>query len=116
MKFALLIHAVSELNDRVLITLNIGEVCPHNTIIQDKTVYSSNAFRKYNFTKARFGENGWCTKNGEEEYLLIDLEKEYQITRVVTMGDRDLQKKWIGMFTFTYSPNRKFENKEEKVP
>ncbi|XP_028402584.1 receptor-type tyrosine-protein phosphatase F-like isoform X2 [Dendronephthya gigantea] len=58
------------------------------------------------FLKARFTKTGWCSST-PGSYLTIDLQKEYHITRVVVMGDKD-QTKWSGSYSLKYSHDESF--------
>ncbi|XP_028410546.1 uncharacterized protein LOC114533243 [Dendronephthya gigantea] len=55
------------------------------------------------FHEARFTKGGWCSST-PGSYLTIDLQKEYHITRVVVMGDKD-QTKWSESYSLKYSHN-----------
>ena len=50
---------------------------------------------------ASFFGPGWCA-SGSAPYHLIDLEKEYHITQVVVMGNRE-QTKWSDSYSLRYS-------------
>ena len=54
-----------------------------------------------NYNEASFKKMGWCG-SGSAPYLLIDLGKEYHITRVVVMGNSE-QTKWSESCSMRYS-------------
>ena len=75
----------------------VGKVC-------DKPILSSATFSgsgSTNYHMASFTSSGWCA-SGAAPYLLIDLRKEYHITRVVVMGNKD-QTKWSESYSLKYS-------------
>ena len=45
----------------------------------------------------------WCAKSGS--YLLLDLQKEYHIMKVLTVGDKK-QNKWSESYSLKYSYNK----------
>ena len=60
------------------------------------------------YHQARFQMNGWCTSGTESnQYLLINLQREYHITRVVTMGDKN-QTSWSDSYLLRYSRKKAF--------
>ena len=77
-----------------------GKVC-------DKPMLSSAIFSgsgSTNYNTASITSSGWCA-SGSAPYLLIDLRKEYHITRVVVMGNKD-QTKWSESYLLRYSHDR----------
>lgn len=87
-------------------------MCDESALLQNKRLFPDSVFSgrgsRY-YSKARFTESGWCTVIRRLKYLLIDLQKEYHITRVVTMGKKD-QTKWIGPYTMSHSRDYSFRN------
>ena len=80
-----------------------GKICD-KPLLQNLTNYAfSGSGGSRDYVQGKFNNDGWCA-NGSE-YLLIDLQREYHITRVVTMGDKD-QTKWSGSFALTYNHNK----------
>ena len=70
-------------------------------------VFSGNG-NSNDYHQARFQMNGWCTSGTESnQYLLINLQREYHITRVVTMGDKN-QTSWNDSYTLRYSREKAF--------
>ena len=47
-----------------------------------------------------------------DPYLLLDLQKEYHITRVVVMGDKD-QTEWSESYSMKYSRDTSYKNSEQ---
>jgi hypothetical protein len=47
-----------------------------------------------------------------DPYLLLDLQKEYHITRVVVMGDKD-QTEWSKSYSMKYSRDTSYKNSEQ---
>ena len=85
-------------------------MCDKPALLQDRTTFPDSVFSgsgSHSFKMARITESGWCTTTSKPKYLLIDLQKEYHITRVVTMGNKN-QTKWIGRFTLAYSRDKSF--------
>ena len=75
----------------------VGKVC-------DKPISSSATFSgsgSTNYHMASFTRSGWCA-SGTAPYLLIELRKEYHITRVVVMASKD-QTKWSESYSLRYS-------------
>ena len=84
-----------------------GKICDkpflHNTTISpsDTAVYSGSGDPNSGYANAGITSNGWCA-SGPDSYLLLDLKKEYHITQVVVMGDKE-QTKWSNSYSFKYS-------------
>ncbi|XP_028402580.1 receptor-type tyrosine-protein phosphatase delta-like isoform X10 [Dendronephthya gigantea] len=75
-----------------------------NQLLNDESTFPDNIFRGNggnSFHEARFTKGGWCSST-PGSYLTIDLQKEYHITRVSVMGDKD-QTKWSGSYSLKYS-------------
>ncbi|XP_028413353.1 uncharacterized protein LOC114536224 [Dendronephthya gigantea] len=86
--------------------------CNKTALFQDQTafpdsVFSGNGSTRY--SNARFTKDGWCTQASQTKCLLIDLQREYHITQVVTMGNKD-QTKWIERYTMAYSHDESYTN------
>ncbi|XP_028414291.1 uncharacterized protein LOC114537447 [Dendronephthya gigantea] len=71
-----------------------------------KPTFSGNGTSDY--TLARMDKRGWCSGNGDE-YLEIDLQKEYNIFQIVVAADEN-QAKWSGSYSLKYSRNTSYEN------
>jgi hypothetical protein len=56
------------------------------------------------YGNARFTGSGWCPSRSDS-YLSLDLQKEYHITQVVVMGDKD-QTKRSQSYSLKYSHNK----------
>jgi hypothetical protein len=59
------------------------------------------------YHQARFYGDGWCSLGYGTEYLLINLQNDYHITRVVTMGNKQ-QTKWSNSYSLRYSRTETF--------
>ncbi|XP_028417344.1 receptor-type tyrosine-protein phosphatase F-like [Dendronephthya gigantea] len=89
------------------------KMCNKPELLQNQATFSDSFVSgsgSHSFMNARFDRTGWC--NDGRKYLLIDLQKEYHITRVVTMGNRD-QTKWISKYTMAYSHDNRFEKRKQ---
>ncbi|XP_028399361.1 uncharacterized protein LOC114522811 [Dendronephthya gigantea] len=79
-----------------------------NPLLQNKTnlldtIFSgSGSADNTKYKEARFSSDGWCPTESGDKYLKIDLQNEYQITRVMVMGDKN-QTKWSGSYSLKYS-------------
>ena len=80
-----------------------GKICDdqllHNENIFPISIFGGSGGNS--FHEARITKNGWCSST-PGSYLTIDLQKEYHITRVVVMGDKN-QTKWSGSYSLKYS-------------
>ncbi|XP_028410756.1 uncharacterized protein LOC114533438 isoform X2 [Dendronephthya gigantea] len=88
------------------------KMCNEPELLQNRTTFPDSVFSgsgSHSFMNARFDRSGWCTEINRPKYLLIDLQKEYHITRVVTMGNKD-QTKWIGQYIMAYSFDNSFRH------
>jgi hypothetical protein len=75
-------------------------------LLQAVTTFPDSVFSgsgSSNYKNARITENGWCAS--KRKYLFLDLQKEYHITRVVVMGDRD-QTKRSQSYSLKYSNDK----------
>ena len=82
-------------------------MCDKPLLLHDETTFplnkvfsGSGGFKPYYYT-ASFAKVGWCAPRSGS-YLLLDLQKEYHITRVVTMGNRE-QTYWSESYSMKYS-------------
>ena len=89
----------------------VGKVCDKPILKNVTTFPVFSGSGSSNYSNARFSASGWCA-SGSTPYLLIDLQKEYHITRVVVMGNRR-QTKWSGSYSMKYSHNRSYENSQK---
>ena len=92
----------------------VGEVCDKPLLkdgrIFPKRVFSGRGGYKYYYL-ARFDYDGWCASSSRA-YLLLDLQKEYHITQVVVMGNKE-QTKWSESYVMFYSHDKTYQNSEE---
>ena len=63
--------------------------------------------------EASLKKSGWCSSSSAP-YLFIDLGKEYHITRVITMGDRD-QTKWSESYSLRYSHDKSLLDQRKEI-
>ncbi|XP_028399360.1 uncharacterized protein LOC114522810 [Dendronephthya gigantea] len=79
-----------------------------NPLLQNKTklpdaIFSgSGSTDNTTYKEARFSSDGWCPTESGDKYLMIDLQNEYHITRVIVMCDKN-QTKWGGSYSLKYS-------------
>ena len=71
---------------------------------QTSAVYSGSGDPNNGYANAGIKSNGWCA-TGPDSYLLLDLKKEYHITQVVVMGDKE-QTMWSSKYSFKYSRDK----------
>ncbi|CAB4005117.1 ---NA---, partial [Paramuricea clavata] len=85
-------------------TKKAGMICD-NPLLNDagNEVFSGRGGSTY-YRYARFTGSGWCA-SGFAPYLLLDLQKEYHITRVVVMGNKD-QTQWSESYSMKYSHDK----------
>ena len=62
-----------------------------------------------NYKDARFTASGWCGTGFGTKYLLLDLQKEFHITRIVVMGNKD-QTRWSEWYSLKYSQDESLLN------
>ncbi|XP_028416881.1 uncharacterized protein LOC114541103 isoform X2 [Dendronephthya gigantea] len=79
-----------------------------NSVVENITSYV-NGIGSDNYSEIRFAGDGWCPRRSGEKYILLDLQKDYHITRVVVMGNKD-QTKWGRSYTLKYSHNKTLIN------
>jgi hypothetical protein len=89
----------------------VGKVCDKPIIKNVTTFPVFSGSGSSNYSNARFSASGWCA-SGSAPYLSIELQKEYHITRVVVMGNRD-QTKWSGSYLMKYSHGKTHENSQK---
>ena len=58
--------------------------------------------------------SGWCGSRSSHSYLTLDLRKEYHITKVVIMGDKE-QSKWSESYSLQYSRDKTYGYKKTVV-
>ncbi|XP_028402588.1 receptor-type tyrosine-protein phosphatase F-like [Dendronephthya gigantea] len=100
------VHLVpSTTTAKVDITYAECKICD-NQLLNNESTFPDNIFRGNggnSFYEARFTKGGWCSSTSGS-YLTIDLQKEYHITRVLVIGDKD-QTKWSRSYSLKYSHN-----------
>ena len=87
-------------------------MCDKPLLLQDERTFADSVFSgngSSGYSNARFTKDGWCTQTSRTKYLFIDLQKEYHITQVVTMGNKD-QTKWGDQYAMTYGHDVSYSN------
>ncbi len=83
-------------------------MCDNNQLLHNPNTLPDSAFSgsgdsNNKYKDARFSGHGWCPSGSSgTTYLLLDLQKEYHITRVVVLADRE-QTKWSDSYSLKYS-------------
>ena len=94
-------------------TFTVGKICDkpllHNANAFPDSVFSGSGDSSHNYKDARITGNGWCPSGSGSVYLLLDLQKEYHITRVVVMADKE-QTNWSSSYSLKYSRDTSFKN------
>ena len=72
----------------------------YNTTTFPDSVFSGSGDSSNKYSNARISKDGWCSSG--TGYLLLNLKKEYHITQVVVMADKE-QTKWSGSYILKYS-------------
>ena len=93
--------------------MHVGKICD-NPLLENKIAFPDQIFSGEggsNYHHARFTGRGWCA-SGSGSYLLLDLQNEYHIARVVVMGDRN-QTKWSKSYLLKYSHDKSYGNSEQ---
>ena len=72
---------------------NTGKICD-NPLLQDTGTFPDSVFSGVGneYKDARITGGGWCPNTPSSVYLVIDLQKEYHITGVIIMPDKDQTK------------------------
>ena len=83
----------------------IGRICDKPLLEDIHRTFPNKVFSgndgSNDYDNARLTGSGWCPSRSDW-YLSLDLQKEYHITQVVVMGDRD-QTKWSESYSMKYS-------------
>ena len=94
----------------------VGKMCDKALLGDANTfpnsIFSGRGDSNNTYKEARISRNGWCPSRPRTTYLLLDLQKEYHITRVVVMADRELTK-WSDSYSMTYSHDKSYKNSEQ---
>ena len=95
--------------------MTVGKICDKpllsNTGTFPGSVFSGSGDRYNGYKNARITEGGWCA-SGSGSYLLVDLQNEYHITKVVVMGNKN-QKKWSESYSLNYSHDKTYKNSQQ---
>jgi hypothetical protein len=93
-----------------------GKIC-ENPLLHDVRMFPNHVFSGHGsspaYQNARFTGNGWCSST-PGSYLLLDLQKEYHLTQVVVMGDKD-QTKWSSSYSLQYSHSESLLNRSAAI-
>ena len=84
----------------------------HERLFPD-SVFSGNGDSDNRYHEARVTKEGWCP-SGSSSNLLIDLQKDYHITQIVVMADKE-QRKWSSSYSLKYSHNTSYKNSVQVV-
>ena len=76
---------------------------------QDSHFNGSGSLLSDEYKKARITNEGWCPTGAGSAFLLIDLQKEYHITQVVVMADKE-QKMWSSSYSMEYGHDVSYGN------
>ena len=115
--------------DGVLLVTNLHNILEHHSVcflftpgklcdkplLKETQIFPDRIFsgrNSENYSLARFANGGWCPRNSSA-YLLIDLQREYHITRVVVMANKN-QTKWSGSYLMKYSRDKTYKH-DQKV-
>jgi hypothetical protein len=94
-----------------------GEICDKPLLEDIHRTFPNKVFSGTrdpdDYDNARFTGSGWCPSSSGS-YLSLDLQKEYHITRVAVMGDRD-QTKWSESYSMKYSHDKTLVDKSSAI-
>jgi hypothetical protein len=104
-------HIVQHKSSRQFFTT--GKICDnpllHDTTAFPDSVFSGSGDSSNTYKDARITKGGWCPSESGTAYLTLDLQKEYHITQVVVMADKQ-QTKWSGGYSMEFSHNNSYQN------
>jgi hypothetical protein len=97
----------------------IGKICD-NPLLYNESIFPDSVFSGYGngrnspikYKDARITNGGWCPTQYNFAYLYIDLKKEYHITQILVMTDKE-QKEFSGLHYLKYG--REYPNGLEKI-
>jgi hypothetical protein len=100
-------------NTDLFFILTTGQIC-NSPLLQNKNTFPDSAFSgsgdsSNKYKDARITKGGWCPSGSGSAYLLLDLQKEYHITQVVVMADKE-QTKWSGSYSMNFSVDTSYKN------
>lgn len=86
-------------------------------LVLNKPTYTNTAFQNTSFKAVdgdKTGKNGyWQIDDAHKgDYLIIDLQKSYPLTKIVVWGETTLPAYWFGKFTISISDTEDFKNEE----
>ena len=97
----------------VCFLFTLGKLCD-KPLLKETQIFPDRIFsggNSQNYSLARFVNGGWCPWNFTA-YLLLDLQREYHITRVVVMANKN-QTKWSGSYLMKYSRDKTYKNHQK---
>ena len=92
----------------------IGKICENPILESIPNTAFSGSGGSSGYEQATFYKDGWCSTGAGGEYILIDLQKEYHVTRIVTMGDKN-QTVWSESYAMSYSHNSSVDQNSTQV-
>jgi hypothetical protein len=84
-----------------------GKICD-KPLLNDTRIFPDQIFSGSggsNYQNARFTASGWCVSSSGS-YLLVDLQKEYHLTQIVIMADKE-QTNWSTSYSMKYSHDQR---------
>ena len=112
-----LINQIYKIINFVLSVLNLGKIC-NKPLLKNQTDFPDHVFSgscpSNDSKKLRITQKDGCAPRGS--YLLIDLQREYHITQVVTMRratERDSP--WSESYLLKYSHNEALVDRKKSV-
>jgi hypothetical protein len=97
--------------------LTVGKICDKPLSLSDDNkfppikVFLGSGGIKYG--DVRSTRAGWCA-SGSTPYLLIDLQKEYHLTHVMVIADKE-QTKWSNSYSMKYSRTKTLINSSRSL-
>ncbi|CAB4007475.1 uncharacterized protein LOC110250238 [Paramuricea clavata] len=79
------------------------------------SIFSGSGDLNNNYKHARITKSGWCPLGTGTRYLMLDLHKQYHITKVVVMADIE-QASWSGSYSLKYSHDKTLVDGSSAIP
>jgi hypothetical protein len=73
------------------------------------SVFSGSGDSNNKYKDARITKGGWCPTSSTGVFLLLDLQKEYHVTGVIVMSDKE-QTNWSRSYSLQYSHDTSYKN------
>mgnify|MGYP002804272789 CR=1 FL=1 len=97
----------------ISVIFSAGRMCENQLLHHDSlfpdSVFSGSGDSNNEYHDARITKGGWCPSVSSSVYLLIDLQKDYHVTQIVTLADKE-QRMWSSSYSLKYSHNTSYEN------